>query len=120
MPRRQRGSIPSPKRCVRSSDLLSVRGGARERHAEIAARVPGEGYEPCIVSFIDVLGFRNLLKTRHAHDIRDVLLQPSSWDWMLVSEMGALRDRTEQSQQRKWKRSGTFVCSFCTWNPIAI
>ncbi|RWI36099.1 hypothetical protein [Mesorhizobium sp.] len=49
---------------------------AREkRAAEIAARVPGEGYEPCIVSFIDVLGFRNLLETRHAHDIRDVLLQ---------------------------------------------
>jgi len=49
---------------------------AREKHAaEIAARVPGEGYEPCIVSFIDVLGFRNLLETRHAHDIRDVLLQ---------------------------------------------
>lgn len=49
---------------------------AREKRAvEIAARVPGEGYEPCIVSFIDVLGFRNLLNTRHAHDIRDVLLQ---------------------------------------------
>lgn len=49
---------------------------AREkRAAEIAARVPGQGYEPCIVSFIDVLGFRNLLNTRHAHDIRDVLLQ---------------------------------------------
>lgn len=43
--------------------------------AEIAARVPGEGYEPCIVSFIDVLGFRDLLQTRHAHDIRDVLLR---------------------------------------------
>lgn len=49
---------------------------AREKHAaEIAARVPGEGYEPAIVSFIDVLGFRSLLDTRHAHDIRDVLLQ---------------------------------------------
>lgn len=49
---------------------------AREKRAvEIAARAPGGGYEPCIVSFIDVLGFRNLLNTRHAHDIRDVLLQ---------------------------------------------
>lgn len=49
---------------------------ARKKHAaEVAARVPREGYEPCIVSFIDVLGFRNLLETRHAHDIRDVLLQ---------------------------------------------
>jgi hypothetical protein len=49
---------------------------AREKHAaEIAARVPGEGYEACIVSFIDVLGFRSLLETRHAHDIRDVLVQ---------------------------------------------
>lgn len=48
---------------------------AREKlAAEIAARVPGEGYEPCIVSFIDVLGFKDLLATRHAHDIRDVLL----------------------------------------------
>lgn len=46
-----------------------------KRAAEVAARVPGEGYEPCIVSFIDVLGFRDLLATRHAHDIRDVLLQ---------------------------------------------
>ncbi|PAP98618.1 hypothetical protein LRP31_33435 (plasmid) [Mesorhizobium mediterraneum] len=27
------------------------------------------------MSFIDVLGFRNLLETRHAYDIRDVLLQ---------------------------------------------
>lgn len=49
---------------------------ARDQHAaEVAARVPGEGYEPCIVSFIDVLGFRDLLANRHAHDIRDVLLQ---------------------------------------------
>lgn len=48
---------------------------AREnRAAEIAARVPGEGFEPCIVSFIDVLGFRDLLDTRHAYDIRDILL----------------------------------------------
>jgi hypothetical protein len=43
--------------------------------AQIAARVPREGYEPCIVSFIDVLGFRNLLDTHHAHDIRDMLLR---------------------------------------------
>lgn len=51
------------------------RNRARAKHvAEAAARVPGEGYEPCIVSFIDVLGFRDLLATRHAHDIRDVLL----------------------------------------------
>ena len=49
---------------------------AREKlTAEIAARVPCEGYEPCIVSFIDVLGFRDLLATRHAHDIRDIMLQ---------------------------------------------
>lgn len=49
---------------------------AQKKHAsEIAARTPGEGYEPCIVSFIYVLGFRNLLETRHAHDIRNVLLQ---------------------------------------------
>ena len=49
---------------------------AREKHAaEVAARVPGEGYEPCIVSFIDVLRFRCVLETRPAHDIRDVLLQ---------------------------------------------
>lgn len=48
----------------------------REQHeAEIAARVPGEGYEPSIVSFIDVLGFRDLLATRHAHDIRDIMLR---------------------------------------------
>lgn len=48
----------------------------RERRAaEIAARVPREGYEPSIVSFIDVLGFRDLLATRHAHDIRDIMLQ---------------------------------------------
>ncbi len=42
---------------------------------EIATRTPGGGYEPCIVSFIDVLGFRDLLTTRHAHDIRDILLK---------------------------------------------
>ena len=35
-----------------------------KRPAEVAARVPGGGYEPCIVSFIDVLGFRDLLATR--------------------------------------------------------
>lgn len=46
-----------------------------ELAAEIAARSPGEGYEPCIVSFIDVLGFRDLLATRHAHDIRDIMLR---------------------------------------------
>jgi hypothetical protein len=46
-----------------------------KRAAEVAARVPGGGYEPCIVSFIDVLGFRDLLATRHADDIRDILLQ---------------------------------------------
>lgn len=62
---------------LRSVERAGVRRKkARERlAAEIAARVPGEGYEPCIVSFIDVLGFRDLLATRHAHDIRDILLQ---------------------------------------------
>lgn len=51
------------------------RNRARAKHAaEVAARVPGEGYEPCIVSFIDVLGFRDLLATRHAYDVRDVML----------------------------------------------
>lgn len=49
---------------------------AREKlAAEVAARKPGEGYERCIVSFIDVLGFRDLLATRHAHDIRDIMLK---------------------------------------------
>lgn len=61
---------------MRSVDRATARKNkARERlAAEVVARVPGEGYEPCIVSFIDVLGFRDLLATRHAHDIRDVLL----------------------------------------------
>lgn len=55
---------------------ISRKRKKHEKHAaEIAARVPGEGYEPCIVSFIDVLGFRDLLQTRHAHDVRDVLLK---------------------------------------------
>lgn len=44
-----------------------------ERAAEVAARKPGEGYESCIVSFIDVLGFRDLLATRHADDISEIL-----------------------------------------------
>ena len=45
---------------------ISYQKKARKRRlAEIAARVPGEGYEPCIVSFIDVLGFRDLLQNRH-------------------------------------------------------
>lgn len=49
---------------------------AREKlAAEVAARKAGEGYEPCIVSFIDVLGFRDLLATRHAYDIRDIMLK---------------------------------------------
>ncbi|MCT9000453.1 hypothetical protein [Chelativorans intermedius] len=62
---------------LRSVDRSAARKRrAREKRvAEIAARVPGEGYEPCIVSFIDVLGFQDLLETRHAHDIRDVLVQ---------------------------------------------
>ena len=59
---------------IERSTARKERARAR-RAAEIAARVPGGGYEPCIVSFIDVLGFRNLLETRHAHDIREVLLQ---------------------------------------------
>ncbi|MDG6079034.1 hypothetical protein E3U23_07495 [Erythrobacter litoralis] len=46
----------------------------RERRAaEVAARKPGEGYESCIVSFIDILGFRDLLATRHADDIVEIL-----------------------------------------------
>ncbi|MBA4800292.1 MAG: hypothetical protein H2040_00360 [Euryhalocaulis sp.] len=62
----------------------------REKHeAEVAARVPGEGYEPCIVSFIDVLGFRDLLTTRHAHDIRDTLLQLR--EFTAPSELTGLR-----------------------------
>jgi hypothetical protein len=32
-------------------------------------------YEPCVVSFIDVLGFRNLLQTRSAAQIEYVLRQ---------------------------------------------
>lgn len=76
MPRKAKG-FETVADALRSVELSSARRKrAREKHAaEIAARVPGEGYEPCIVSFIDVLGFRNLLETRHAHDIRDVLRQ---------------------------------------------
>jgi hypothetical protein len=76
VPRKAKG-FETVAEALRSVERSTARKGrARERHAaEIAARVPGEGYEPCIVSFIDVLGFRNLLETRHAHDIRDVLLQ---------------------------------------------
>lgn len=72
---------PEPARTV-AEVLKSVeradnrRRRARAKHeAEVAARVPGEGYEPCIVSFVDVLGFRDLLATRHAYDIRDILLR---------------------------------------------
>lgn len=32
-------------------------------------------YEPCIVSFIDVLGFKSLVETKSANEIRDVLLK---------------------------------------------
>ncbi|WP_027056359.1 hypothetical protein [Mesorhizobium erdmanii] len=76
MPKKAKGfeTVAEALRSVERSIARKKR--ARERQAaEVAARVPGEGYEPCIVSFIDVLGFRNLLETRHAHDIRDLLLQ---------------------------------------------
>ncbi len=76
MPRKGKefGTVTEALRSAQRSAARKKR--AREKQAaEIAARVPGEGYEPCIVSFIDVLGFRNLLETRHAKDIRDVLLQ---------------------------------------------
>lgn len=33
----------------------------------------GRGYERCIVTFIDILGYRNLLKTKHASEIADVV-----------------------------------------------
>lgn len=76
--------MPKPTKPARSvaEIMKSVeRNTARKKRArekavaEVAARVPGEGYEPCIVSFIDVLGFRDLLATRHAHDIRDIMLR---------------------------------------------
>lgn len=72
---------PKPARTVAEIVKSLERSAARRRKAaerlaaEKAARVPREGYEPCIVSFIDVLGFRNLLATRHAHDIRDIILR---------------------------------------------
>jgi hypothetical protein len=72
---------PRPARTVAEVMKSVERSAARRRKAreqlaaEIAARVPGEGYEPCIVSFVDVLGFRDLLATRHAHDIRDIMLR---------------------------------------------
>lgn len=31
------------------------------------------GYERCIVTFIDILGYRHLLKTRHSHEIVEIL-----------------------------------------------
>lgn len=69
-------SLPLRELLKRTQNLAARREKARaKRTAELAARVPGGGYEPCIVSFIDVLGFRDLLVTRHADDIRDLLLQ---------------------------------------------
>ena len=73
-------SNPSPKTSLsqrlkeaqRKSEL--DRADRVRKKAEKAARVPGEGFEPGIVSFIDILGFRNLLQSRHAHDIRDAVL----------------------------------------------
>ena len=64
------------RHCGRSSNLRPAgRGRIEGLPRESPHRYRRKGYEPCIVSFIDVLGFRNLLGTRHAHDIRDVLLQ---------------------------------------------
>lgn len=59
-----KGIFETVAEALRSVERSTVRKRrARERHAaEVAARVPGEGYEPCIVSFIDVLGFRTLLE----------------------------------------------------------
>lgn len=73
----------SPKSPKTIAEVLKSieRASARRRKqrekqaAVVATRQPGEGYEPSIVSFIDVLGFRNLLATRHAHDIRDIMLR---------------------------------------------
>jgi len=79
--RHQMGKPPKPVRTVAQVMKSVERSAARKKKArekaaaEVAARVPGEGYEPCIVSFIDVLGFRDLLATRHAHDIRDIMLR---------------------------------------------
>lgn len=72
---------PKSAQTVAQAMKLLSRKIARQRKrkeklaAEKSARMPREGYEPCIVSFIDVLGFRDLLDTRHAHDIRDIMLQ---------------------------------------------
>ena len=58
-------------------------------------------YEPCVVSFIDVLGFRNLLATRSANDIHGLLKQleqftrpdeedsPTFFDWARCAHTAA-------------------------------
>lgn len=67
-------TVAEALRSVERSAARSKRA-PEKRMAEIAARVPGEGYEPSIVSF-DVLGFRNVVETRHAHDIHNCESSP--------------------------------------------
>lgn len=38
-----------------------------------AAPAYERGFERCVVTFIDILGYRRLLKTRHAEDIANVV-----------------------------------------------
>lgn len=104
--------MKKPERQKTVSELLksTKRQAARKerarakREAERSARVPGEGYEPCIVSFIDVLGFRSLLNSRHAFDIRDVLLKLRSYT-APIEDSSFLRQKGKRLLSRAYSDS---------------
>jgi hypothetical protein len=64
---KQRNGVEQELTCERRVEHARVRGAVRKMtNSNIR-------YEPCVVSFIDVLGFRSLLGTREATDIHSLL-----------------------------------------------
>lgn len=70
---------PDSAEAIRAKLEHAIVAGERRRakaaREKAKARANAANYEPSIVSFIDVLGFRALLKSRTAAEIHDILLK---------------------------------------------
>jgi hypothetical protein len=71
--------VPNPTEALRAKLEQAIVAGQRRRdkakREKARAQANAASYEPSIVSFIDVLGFRSLLASRSAAEIRDVILK---------------------------------------------
>ena len=93
----------------------AVRQGRRrraKREREVAkSRADAAGYEPGIVTFIDILGFRAMLGSRPASEIHDIILSLREFTTPEVEQFRRMKE-VRLSSRALLSQFPTLLCAF--------